>query len=148
MKDSLAGHEAEFEELVGDIAHTTQQMSDPVAIGAMLYSIAQEKNSTNLLIRDINAKFDVIISKIRELEGEVQEIRGSKAELEDANLSERDQEVLDFIKGEGKVNADILKEKFQYRGSNAASARLSKLFKEGHLEKTYSGRRVYYRLKS
>jgi predicted HTH transcriptional regulator len=144
MKDSLAEYDKEFEDMVGNLGQTVQQMNDPVAIGVMLYSIAQEKNSTNLLIRDINAKFDQLLTKIENLQKEIGEVE-TRTKKGEAILSERDQEVLEFVKSKGKVDAQTLQNEYKYKGRNAASARLSKLFRDGHLEKTYSGRRVYYK---
>jgi len=147
MKDSLAEYEKEFEELVGGISETTSQMNDAFAIGSMLYKIAQEKASTNLLIKDINAKFDLLMNKMEKLESDINNLKTESIVEPEANLSDRDNEVIEFIKNAGKVDAKTLQEKYDYKGRNAASARLSKLFKEGHLDKTYAGRKVYYKLR-
>jgi len=58
MKGSLTDYNKEFKELTEDISEAIYQMSDPVAIATMLYSIAEEKKSSNLVVRDINSKFD------------------------------------------------------------------------------------------
>jgi len=46
------------------------------------------------------------------------------------------------------VCADDIQQEFKYKGRNAASARLSKLFGRSILEKEYVGRKVFYKLKS
>lgn len=150
MRDSLTNHKREFEEMVGNISTTIHQMSDPVAIGTMLYSIAEEKKSSNLIVRDINGKFDNIIEKLEKIVEELSKLN-VKLESEEtlsAEISERDQEILDFVQEKEKACAEDVQEKFEYKGRNAASARLSKLFREGLLDKKYVGRKVYYVLKN
>ena len=152
MKGSSVDQTKEFQNLVGDLSQTITQMSDPVAIGAMLYSIAQEKNSGNLVLREINSKFDNILTQLEIISQKLTEMSERKTEEQtlqvNTNISERDEEVLNYVKASGKVCADELQEKFNYKGRNAASARLSKLFKDGLLEKTYAGRNVYYKAKA
>ena len=149
MKDSV-NHRREFEELTGELSDTIYQMSDPVEIAAMLYSIAEEKKSSNLIVRDINGKFDKILGKLDEISQRLSEmhvnIPAEDTEKRDQifELSDRDREVLDFVSSNGRVCADDVQRKFKYRGRNAASARLSKLFRDKMLEKVYVGRRVYY----
>lgn len=151
MKDSIESHKQEFEETVGNISKAIQEISDPVAIASMLYSIAEERKSTNLVVRDINAKLDrynMLMEKLDKILENLEELNNQKKEETirhpASELSERDEEVLSYVKEEGRVCANELQEKLKYRGRNAASARLSKLFKEGKLEKIFVGRKVYY----
>lgn len=150
MKESLNEHTQEFDELIGDLSDSVRNISDPMAVGAMLYSIAQEKKSSNLVIRDINAKFDQMVQKLSEISEKLTAIQdnSSKSELHEIELSERDREVFNFIKDNDRVCADDVQEEFKYKGRNAASARLSKLFKENKVRKIYVGRKVYYAIKS
>jgi predicted HTH transcriptional regulator len=153
MKDSTETHKQEFEEAVGNISQAVQKISDPVALATMHFSIAEERKSTNLIIREINAKldkFEKLTEKIDKLEEAISKITLQstieKTPLQHitSELSERDEEVLTHVKEKGRVCAEELQEKFNYRGKNAASARLSKLFKEGKLDKIFVGRKVYY----
>lgn len=143
MKEVVAEHHKEFEELVGNLAQSTNQLQDPVAIGLMLYSIAEERKSTNLIIKELNAKIDGLVNKISEFE---KQPATAPAPATPA-LSDRDQEVMNFVRSRGRVSAEEMQKKFKYRGKNAASARLSRLFHEGILEKEYAGRRVLYKPK-
>jgi len=141
MKESVVGHDEQFKNLVGDLSESVQKANDPVAIGLMLYSIAEERRSTNLIMRDLNAKIDAITSKIDELESKIE----TKPEPKRNTLSDRDQEILNYVKTHGMISAQQLQQKFKYKGKNAASARLSKLFHDGWLKKDYAGRKVYYK---
>ena len=152
MKDLIESHREEFEQLTGELSETVRSMRDPVAIAQMLFSIAEERKSTNLIIRELNAKFDQINQKIEELNKRLDELlHEDKSSLTSQpshpSLSERDTEVIEFIKEKSIVCAQDLKDKFNYKGQNAASARLSKLYHQGILEKIYRGRKVYYALK-
>ncbi|RLI91096.1 MAG: hypothetical protein DRO89_04675 [Candidatus Altiarchaeales archaeon] len=148
MKDSLTDYDKEFEEIVGNLSDTIHDMSDPVSIATMLYTLVEERKSSNLVIRDINAKFDSILEKLKEISTRLNELesRSGTPSVEHATfeLSDRDREILDYVTKNKRVCADDIQEKFKYRGRNAASARLSKLFREGLLEKVYVGRKVYY----
>lgn len=146
MKPSIGNHGQEFEELVGDLSNQIRKVSDPIAVGAMLYSIAQEKKSSNLVIRDINAKFDTMIQKLEEISKNLSGLCNKIDEPSNGptELSERDREILNFVKERVRVCADDVQKRFEYKGRNAASARLSKLFKENEVKKVYVGRKVYY----
>ncbi len=153
MKKDNINHETEFRELTHDLSAAMGEVEDSVRIGAMLYTIAEEKKSSNLVVREINGKFDNIMEKLDKLTHQLSELNNKLGEKEAAKeeiqlLSGRDQEILDFVSKNKKVCADEIKEKYKYRGRNAASARLSRLFKDGLLEKDYAGRKVYYKVRA
>lgn len=158
MKESVGNHKQEFQELVGELSDAVYQMSDPIAIATMLYSIAEEKKSSNLVTRDINGKFDNMLGKLERILITLEEVNRkldvpaattqSSYNSQSCELSERDQEVLNFISLKKRVCADDLQKKLGYRGRNAASARLSKLFRDNLVEKIYMGKKVFYVKKS
>jgi len=153
MKDSLTDYEKEFEEIVGNLSDTMKDMSDPMAIATMLFTLAEERKSSNLVIRDINAKFDSILQKLGDISVRIQEMEEKAAqptaiERVTSEISDRDKEIMEYVVQNKRVCAEDIQAKFQYRGSNAASARLSKLFKDNLLEKVYVGRKVYYQSKN
>jgi len=147
MKDSIDNHNEEFDKLVGNLSDAIHQVDDPVALATMLFSIAEEKKSSNLVVRDINGKFDILIEKLNTISKELKELNetlSSTYSKQRLDLSDRDKEIYEFVNEKGKVCADEVQEKFEYKGRNAASARLSNLFKHGIVEKTYVGKKVYY----
>ncbi len=147
-----ADYQQEFEDLTEDLSNAIYEMGDPVAIGTMLYSIAEEKKSNNLIVRNINAKFDNIAETLNKIYEKLSLLTEQgiphPGEHPLTPISERDEEILDFVKSMGKACADDVQKKFGYKGRNAASARLSRLFKDNLLEKVYHGRKVYYIVKS
>jgi hypothetical protein len=123
----------EFEEVRSEFERIKQSASDPVVIGNLLYVIAEERASTNLLLREINAKLDKLISVSERREGAGGEVL----------LSDIDKEIVDFI-GSGRVCASDVQERFKYKGSNAASSRLNRLCDLKVLRKFQVGRKVFF----
>lgn len=146
-RDATNDYKQEFKTLTTELTQAVHQIQDPVAIATMLYSIAEEKKSSNLVVRNINARLDTIALKLDQLTKTLEKFNKHLENNEikpTIDISERDSEVIDYIKQKNKISAKELQYKFKYKGRNAASARLSKLYKEGILEKTFVGREVYY----
>jgi len=150
MKNQTSYNE-EFRELTGDLSEAVHE--DSVAIGSMLYTIAEEKKNNNLVVKDINGKFDQMMAKLDKI-ATLLEIIAEKNEAasntrpDNIDISDRDEEILEFVKAQKRVCADDVQNFFKYRGRNAASARLNKLFRDNIVEKVYAGRNVYYTLKN
>jgi predicted HTH transcriptional regulator len=143
-------YKQEFKNLTGELTQAVHKIQDPVAIATMLYSIAEEKKSSNLIVRNINSKLDNLMLKLEQLTKVLDKMSKQMEDrqpTQNIGISERDNEVINYIKQKKKICAKELQDKFKYKGRNAASARLSKLFKEGLLHKTYIGREVYYTCK-
>lgn len=63
-------------------------------------------------------------------------------------LAPADEQIVQLIRARGNVCASDVQIKFKYKGRNAASARLSRLYELGLLEKAQAGRVVYYRMRT
>ncbi|MEW6722036.1 MAG: BlaI/MecI/CopY family transcriptional regulator, partial [Candidatus Micrarchaeota archaeon] len=59
-------------------------------------------------------------------------------------LPEIDEQIMGFLKEAGRATAEEVRAKFNYRGKNAASARLNRLCDIGLLQKQQAGKRVYF----
>ncbi|ODS36407.1 MAG: hypothetical protein A7316_02665 [Candidatus Altiarchaeales archaeon WOR_SM1_86-2] len=149
-------HEKEYRGLNRDLNMAVERVKDPVALATMLYTIANDRKSTNLLVGNVNAGIDNLNSKFDELTGMVKILikqneellkqlrRNPDGERKEEFLSDRDMEILNFARKEGRVCADDVKEKFGYKQKNGACMRLNNLCKERLLRKEYIGRKVYY----
>ena len=60
-------------------------------------------------------------------------------------ISGLDAQIMQIIQIRGLTSADDLKKQMSYRGRNAASARLNRLYKMGLLERYQLGHKVYYK---
>ncbi|VVB56557.1 Uncharacterised protein [uncultured archaeon] len=63
-------------------------------------------------------------------------------------LAPADEQIMRLVRARGHVCATDVQIEFKYKGKNAASARLSRLYELGLLEKTQAGRTVYYRMRT
>ena len=143
----------EFDQLTGEISDVVEEIPDPVVVGKLLYNIASEKKSYNLVVRDINAKFDQLAVRLDRIATLLEQINQKKEETEvrrseNIDISDRDKEILDFVRARKRVCADDVQDHFQYKGRNAASARLHRLYRDNVLEKVHAGRNVYYTIRN
>ena len=72
---------------------------------------------------------------------------GAMGAEEELLLPSVDEEMLRFVKEKRHASAEEVRRKFGYKGKNAASARLNRMFEMGLLEKRQVGRAVLYSAK-
>lgn len=125
----------EYEGLLFDIKYDKEQFKDNATIGLLLYRLAKEREQSNRLFQEISAKLERI-ARLLEKTPERKEITNI--------LSDIDQKILAHIQRCGKVDAEEIQSIFQYRGKNAASARLNDLYEKGMLKKGRAGKKVFY----
>jgi hypothetical protein len=130
--------ENEFENVSKDFVKFSEDMKNPLVVGALMQRLTEERQSANLLLKQINAKLDSFDSRLHALE---ERLTGKK---EDVMLPEVDEEIIAFVKQKGRATAQEVQGKFKYKGANAASARLNGLFKQGLLAKKQVGRKVVF----
>ncbi len=104
--------------------------------------LTKVKETTEMeLLRSIAGRLEDIEKRLDGIERELgKEVSGEI-------LGDVDEKIIEFVKKNGKACAEELQRAFNYRGKNAASARLNKLHSQGLLEKKQAGRRVYYFVK-
>ena len=125
-----AGGSAFKTEIKNDLEENMNKFKDPVIIGELVYKLLEERENTNRILKNILAKLEAIES--------------GKTTKEEQILPEIDSEILAFISEKGKVTAEDVREKFKYKGKNAASARLNRLCSMGVLKKKQAGKKVYF----
>ncbi len=148
--DSGLGEE-EYSRAAAEFRDFDSQMRNPVVVGALLHKLATERENTNRLMHEINAKLDRIMAleeKVRVLEARLDSGRGpahAAAAPQEVLLPEVDEKIVAFVKENGgRVCAAQVQKEFNYRGRNAASSRLHALFQQGVLGKRQVGKTVYY----
>ena len=101
--------------------------------------LTKVKETTEMeLLRSIAGRLEGIERRLDGIEKELGK------EVSEEILGDIDGKIIEFVKKNGKACAEDLQRAFNYRGKNAASARLNKLHSQGLLEKKQAGRRVYY----
>ncbi|MDP3742039.1 MAG: hypothetical protein Q8R15_01865 [Candidatus Micrarchaeota archaeon] len=140
--------EEEFVQVTDEFRDISTKLKDPILVGALLHRLTQERESTNLLLREINAKLDKIDqleSKIAQLENRTATVQnGTNQNQQPPLLAEVDQEIVAFVKKKSAVCAEDVQTKFKYKGKNAASSRLNKLCALGVVKKTQVGKKVFF----
>ncbi len=137
---------SEFEGVSSEFKEFRNQMKDPLVVGAMLHKISEERSSANMVLKEINAKLDRLLSleaRLASLErvfSQSQKIEGKKQVV----LSETDEGIMKLVKKQGKACAEDVQKMLKYKGVNAACSRLSRLHQLGLLEKMQAGKKVFY----
>ncbi len=139
----------ELDERKEKLKAVVAKLDDPVFQGALMYTVAQEKENQNRILKNIYAE----VERLRGLEGRIgrlEERLGKATTPENPSeipLPEVDAQIIEFIRASKKACAEDVQKKFRYRGKNAASARLSRMYSIGVLNKAQSGRKVWYFLR-
>ncbi|MCX8166260.1 MAG: hypothetical protein N3E37_00190 [Candidatus Micrarchaeota archaeon] len=128
--------------------NTLKEFNDPLFIGILLFKLLEERENTNRLLKTLLQKIEQLERKIDKTDSQGINLESvqEKLELNLDLLPEQDQKIIELIKLRGKVCAAEIKEEFNYKGENAASARLNRLFALGYLKKTNVGKKVYFLL--
>jgi DNA-binding transcriptional ArsR family regulator len=133
-------------EVLSPLESDIQKLRDPVVLAALMHTAATERENTNRLLRTLIEKLD---AKFAEVDARLARIEaaGATGAAEGHNevlLPSVDEEILRFVKEKRHVSAEEVRRKFSYKGKNAASARLSRMFELGLLDKKQVGRAVLY----
>jgi len=128
----------EFNDLSMDMQEIMKESSNPAFLATLLYKLVREREETNKILANMEAKFH----KIQELL--LTNSSSSHTPLAETYLSEPDQHILQLLEEKGQVSAQDVKERLAYKNPNAASQRLNKLAREGHLKRIRSGRNVLF----
>jgi len=131
-----------FAELSMDIGEIGKHCKNPMFMAVLLFKLAEEREKTNKALERIEDKFDEIMLRMKT--GNANPLQQREAEEPSSILSEQDQMIIHMVHTNGKVSADEIRAELGYKGKNAASQRLNRLFKDGHLRKLQSGRKVFY----
>ena len=130
FKDS-PGWENEVEKDAKEVI--SRLRNDPVMLGVLLSKLIEERENTNRLLK-------TLVQKIERIE------KGVTANVKETEgmLPEIDAGIMAFIRERGKATAEDVRLKFNYKGSNAASARLNRLYSLGIVRKSQVGKKVYF----
>ena len=139
------------DEIRREVAGIRDKLDDPVVIGALMHRTVVEKENTNRILKNIAEMFEKLGRKMESLESRITKlesgVESAPAQQQERLLGAVDDEVLTFVRERGRACASEVQKHFKYRGTNAASARLSRLYELGLFEKQQAGRKVFYRIK-
>lgn len=147
--DELNASRKEFAEVAGQFKKFQEEMKNPLVVGALLNKLSEERSSTNLILKEINAKLDRLFgleSRLASLEARLN--GGLPHKPAQVMLAEIDEEIVSFVRSQGKACAEEVQKHFNYKGRNAASSRLNRLVNAGMLDKAQVGKKVFFVPKS
>ncbi len=145
-KEMLAKLAPQFQDS-SDLDEIMRNAESPKTLAMLMFKVVQERERTNKLLEGINEKYDRIMLSLKTGHGENSQqapALGNKYEV----LAEQDQLILKTVEERGGCSAKDIKVMLNYRGLNAACQRLNRLFRDGHLKKVQSGRKVLYLAKN
>ncbi|MEK6982144.1 MAG: hypothetical protein AABX38_04395 [Candidatus Micrarchaeota archaeon] len=132
-------------EIKNDLEANMQKFNDPLVIGELLYKLLEERENTNRILKNILTKLEGIEQNNSISSSQVSSFE--TIENKDILLAEIDEQIISYVKEKTNVSAEDVRKKFNYKGTNAASARLSRLYEQGLLNKKQVGKKVFYFLR-
>ncbi|MEW6035967.1 MAG: hypothetical protein AB1529_05110 [Candidatus Micrarchaeota archaeon] len=124
-------------EIRSDLEANMDKFRDPIVLGELVYRLLEERENTNRLLKNV-------LQKLEAMEARVGAAPQTGAPAAEPLLPEIDEQILGFVKESGRATAEEVRAKFNYRGKNAASARLNRLCDMGLLGKQQVGKKVYF----
>ena len=119
-------------EIKSDLEENIGKFNDPVVLGELVFRLLEERENTNRILKNILARLEAM------------ETGMAKPKETEPLLPEIDEEIMGFVKEHGKATSEDVRNRFNYRGKNAASARLNRLCNIGLLDKKQVGKKVYF----
>ena len=148
LRDARA-HELEMKKIEGELETKkleSRKLDNEVRLRELELLSGKRHEGGDVLdeIKKLNTRIDWI-------EGKFEESKSKGVKEEDINRSEewlspRDQEIINYIREHSRASAEEIKEKFKYKGSNAATNRMNNLYRQGVLKKQRVGRIMYFAL--
>ncbi|OIO21920.1 hypothetical protein AUJ17_00120 [Candidatus Micrarchaeota archaeon CG1_02_47_40] len=132
------------QEIERELEEVKRTVKDPFLLSSLMLRTVREKESTNLILKNIMEKIEGLEKKI----GQAKAVFPPSSPTPNTLLPQTDEEILSFIEEKGAACAADIQKKFNYKGKNAACARLSRLSELGHLVKKQVGKQVFYHLKA
>ncbi len=122
--------------------------NDPLAMGLLMYKLLEERENSNRLMKTLLARIEKLEKRIEELSSSKSKETVQKEEVkEEILLSEADEKIVEIISKKGKATAKEIAKEMNYKGANAASARMNRLYENGILKKKRIGKKVYFFLR-
>jgi len=136
--------ENEFAAVADEFRKFKEEMKNPIVVGAMLAKLNEERSTTNLVLKEINAKLDRLLGLESRIAAMEQKFAQPTAKPAEVMLPEIDEDIVSFVRSRTKACAEEVQKHFNYKGRNAASSRLNRLVQMGVLAKNQVGKKVYF----
>ena len=134
---------------INQLASKKKKVLDENIVSSLMKQLVEERERSNKLLESLTEKITKLEKEIdvrdgkEQLEGEIQEY--DAVSNREVPLSELDSKILNFVQSKEMICADDLVHFMEYKGRNAACARLNKLYRQGILDRYQLGHKVYYK---
>ncbi|MFH0818015.1 MAG: hypothetical protein V1909_05290 [Candidatus Micrarchaeota archaeon] len=138
-------------EVLTPLQRDIEKLRDPVVLAAIMHTAATEKENTNRLLKTLIERLDASFAEVDERLSALERKPLAPSEprpQEEVLLPTVDEEILKFVKEKRFASAEEVRRRFGYKGKNAASARLNRMFELGLLAKRQVGRAVVFSAKA
>ena len=133
---------------MSDIEREVTKLRDPTVHAGIMYAVMRERESTNLILKNLLATMERLEDKFAKIEkSQVQTVPAQPVAAQAHKpefLADVDQTIINHIKSKGSATAEDIQKILRYRGKNAACARLSRLAELGFLNRQRAGRVTVY----
>ncbi|MBU0586584.1 winged helix-turn-helix domain-containing protein [Candidatus Micrarchaeota archaeon] len=119
------------EEIRKEVAENLEKFKDPVVLGVLISRLLEERENTNRILKNLIAR--------------IEQLEGKQVAKETPMLPKVDEGIVAFLR-EGPKTAEDVRKQLNYKGKNAASARLNRLHNLGVVVKKHVGKQVYFML--
>ncbi len=141
----------EIEELRRELKVVTEKNHEEIpenaGLSTLIKYLVEERGKTNRILEGITQRIKVLEDEISAIEissGQAQDEYAAPNSRE-VPLSGVDAKLINFVQTKGMACAEEVKAFMNYRGNNAACARLNRLHKVGLLDRLQLGHKVYYK---
>jgi predicted HTH transcriptional regulator len=122
------------QEIKKDLERYMELFRDPVVLGELVYKLVEERENTNRLLK-------TLLQRLEALEQKLSRVSHDSSR---PTLSQVEEQILNFVKQRGSVTAEDVRKAFGYKGRNAASSHLNKLYRLGLVKKFNKGRTTVF----
>lgn len=135
-------------EILSPLENDIAKLRDPMVLAALMHTAATERENTNRLLKTLVEKLDAKFAEVDARLSAIERQAGAAAPREEeVLLPVVDEEILSFVKEKRHATAEEVRRRLGYRGKNAASSRLNRMFELGLLSKRQVGRVVMFSAK-
>ncbi len=128
-----------------------KEKSDETSVNlfSLMKYMVDENRRTTMILKSIQENMARLESGIHDTYYEEEEVEDQRQNAfrgaREVPISRLDAEILKSVQVLGMACADDIKNRMSYKGRNAASVRLNRLYRLGVLERYQLGRKVYYK---
>ena len=143
--DTLKTKEDELKAMMSDKAKTEDTNS---SLFTLLKYMMEESKTTKLILQQLAnqiAEIHADTTGLGELQVEELQDQPSTSGAKVVPVSDLDKRIIQYIQTKDMACADDIKKAMNYKGRNAASARLNRLHRMGLIERYQLGHKVFYK---